>query len=175
MKNSLEEKVSIVTGGAQGIGKAIANRLGWDGMRVVVADIEEDLGEKTAQEIRQAGGEAVFVRTDVANPADVRRLIEETIDRRRRLDLLVNNAGGLTAPAAGSEDLLKMPLETWEADLRLNLTGPFLTCQAALRVMKHGAIVNISSVNGLVAIDSPAYSAAKAGLLALTRHIGENR
>jgi NAD(P)-dependent dehydrogenase (short-subunit alcohol dehydrogenase family) len=170
--SSLRAKVAIVSGAANGIGRAIAQRLAADGARVAVADIDEVAGERVAAEIRQAGGSSFFRRTDVTDPDEVTSLVRHTLKCYGRLDALVNNAGGLTAPGGGSEVFLELSPTTFDADLRLNLTGPFLLAQSAVRVMESGAVViNVSSINALVAIDSPAYSAAKAGLLALTRHI----
>jgi NAD(P)-dependent dehydrogenase (short-subunit alcohol dehydrogenase family) len=148
---------------------------------VVVADLNAEAGSAVAQALRSdhpslqpEWPRALFIANDVTQPDAVERLIARTLETYGRLDVLVNNAGGTTAAA---EDFLHMGLAAWDQDLALNLRGPFLCAQAALRVMLRqegrgqGVILNVSSVNALVAIDSPAYSAAKAGLLALTRHI----
>jgi|CXWL01.1.fsa_nt_gi NAD(P)-dependent dehydrogenase (short-subunit alcohol dehydrogenase family) len=166
-------KVAIVTGAAKGIGRAIAKRLAGSGVRVALADIDEASGEEAVDEIRRHGGTAVFLAGDVTQASDVKRCVANTLEAYGgRLDIVVNNAGGLTAPRAGSEQFLEMPLEVWEADIRLNLTAPFMLAQAAIPVMsQRGVVINISSLNAHRAIDSVAYTCGKAGVEALTRYV----
>ena len=166
-------KVAIVTGAAKGIGRAIAKRLAGSGVRVALIDIDQASGEEAVDEIRRNGGTAVFLAGDVTKPGDVKRCVANTLEAYSdRLDIVVNNAGGLTAPRGGSEQFLEMPLEVWEDDLRLNLTAPFLLSQAAIPLMsQRGVILNISSLNAHRAIDSVAYTCGKARVEALTRFV----
>jgi NAD(P)-dependent dehydrogenase (short-subunit alcohol dehydrogenase family) len=158
----LRGRVAIVTGGAAGLGLAVARRLAAEGVTIVVADIDEGAGARIAAELGARGG---FVRADVRVGGDLERMVAFACDRFGGLDVLVNNAGGVGAanfPEAG-------PLE-WRATLDLNLTAPMLATQLALEPMRlrgGGAVVNIASSAGLglEQYDSPEYGAAKAGLI----------
>jgi NAD(P)-dependent dehydrogenase (short-subunit alcohol dehydrogenase family) len=170
----------IVTGSSSGIGRAIAVRLAADGYYVLLADVRRDPvagGDPTDEIIAAAGGNAEFTLADVASAADCARLVEQAAARTGRLDVLVNNAA-LAAPHS------KPMLDTTEADfdaiIAVNLRGPFLLCQAAIRQMlaqplageTRGRIVNITSQHGMVA--SPgnfAYAVSKGGLVQLTRQL----
>jgi meso-butanediol dehydrogenase/(S,S)-butanediol dehydrogenase/diacetyl reductase len=154
----LDGKAAIVTGGGSGIGRAICKRFAAEGAAVVVADIAGDRAEEVAAEI---GGRAV--QGDVTVAADVLRIVEAA----GPVDVLVNNAGG-----GMNDDLLDIDEEAWDADVALNLKSAFLCTKAVLPQMterRRGAIVNIASVNGMAFFANDAYSAAKAGLLQLTR------
>jgi meso-butanediol dehydrogenase / (S,S)-butanediol dehydrogenase / diacetyl reductase len=154
----LQGKVAIVTGGGSGIGRAICKHFSGEGASVVVADIAAERGEEVAAEI---GGRAV--QADVTVAADVSRIVEAA----GPVDVLVNNAGG-----GMNDDLLDIDEEAWDADMALNLKSAFLCTKAVLPQMterRRGAIVNIASVNGMAFFANDAYSAAKAGLLQLTR------
>jgi meso-butanediol dehydrogenase/(S,S)-butanediol dehydrogenase/diacetyl reductase len=156
----LDGRTAIVTGGGSGIGKAICRRFAADGASVVVADIAGDRAEEGAAEI---GGRAV--QADVTVAADVARMVEVA----GRVDVLVNNAGG-----GMNDDLLEIDGDEWDDDLALNLKSAFLCTKAVLPQMTErggGAIVNIASVNGLAFFANDAYSAAKAGLIQLTRSV----
>jgi NAD(P)-dependent dehydrogenase (short-subunit alcohol dehydrogenase family) len=153
------ERVVVVTGAATGIGQAIAERFGAEGARVVVADIDAAGAERVAAEI--PGARAVAM--DVTDRDGVRALVDGM-----PVDALVNNAGGSTD--AAFEELSE---QQWDRDVDLCLKGTFLCTQAVLPVMRRhgGSIVNIASVNGLAHFGNEAYSAAKAGILALTRSV----
>jgi NAD(P)-dependent dehydrogenase (short-subunit alcohol dehydrogenase family) len=154
----LEGRRAIVTGGGSGIGRAIARKLAADGAAVVVADVVAERAEAVAAE---TGGTAV--PADVTVAADVSRLVEAA----GRVDVLVNNAGG-----GMSDGLLEIAEEAWDAEVALNLKSAFLCTKAVLPGMidrGKGAIVNISSVNGIAFFANEAYSAAKAGMINLTR------
>ncbi|MDJ1433833.1 SDR family NAD(P)-dependent oxidoreductase [Halostagnicola sp. A-GB9-2] len=167
--------VAIVTGGSTGIGRAIATKLADDGATIVVADItektrlEREVGT-TAEAIREAGGKARYQEADVSDEADVRDLIEATVDEFGRLDILVNNAG-TAARTSATETTLK----DWQTVLDVNLTGTFLCSKHALSHLEespNGRIVNISSERGLSGgQDRPAYSASKGGVSNLTRQL----
>jgi meso-butanediol dehydrogenase/(S,S)-butanediol dehydrogenase/diacetyl reductase len=156
----LDGRTAIVTGGGSGIGRAICRRFAADGASVVVADVVAERAEEVAEEV---GGRAV--QADVTLAADVARLL----DAAGRVDVLVNNAGG-----GMNDDLLDIDGDAWDDDLALNLKSAFLCTKAVLPQMTErggGAIVNIASVNGLAFFANDAYSAAKAGLIQLTRSV----
>ncbi|WP_110888504.1 SDR family NAD(P)-dependent oxidoreductase [Deinococcus yavapaiensis] len=166
----LEGRVVLVTGAANGIGRAIALACAAEGARLVVADVQT-LGETTADTITQSGGEAVFVACDVSNAADVEALVEASVRRFGRLDVLVNNAG-IGGDASAAHDL---DLETWDRVIAVNLRGPFLCAKYALpHLMANGAgaVVNVASTFGLIgAPNAPAYCASKGGVVNLTRQL----
>lgn len=164
----LKDRVAVVTGAAMGIGKGIAMVLAREGARVVVADIEEAEGRKTADAIRDAGGQALFVACDVSQEEQVRRLVETTVRHFGGIDILVNNAGiGVYTPVH------ETTLEAWNRCLAVNLTGVFLCSKYALPYLRrsgHGAIINIASVHAYQNVGGTApYAASKGGVVALTR------
>jgi NAD(P)-dependent dehydrogenase (short-subunit alcohol dehydrogenase family) len=170
---ALTGKVAIVSGAARGIGRACAERLAREGARVVLADIEEKAGEKTAAELKDAGLDVVFVECDVAERLDVRNLVAATLEAWGQVDILVNNAGILDSAA-----FLDLEEEEFDRVLRTNLKGAFLLGQAVARQMvaqreegkKPGAIVNMASINAVFALpDHVAYSISKAGIASLTK------
>lgn len=166
----LDGEVAIVTGAAQGIGEAIALRLAAEGATVIVADIDEDNGEETVSDIEAAGGNATFVATDVSDAADVETLVQATVESFEGLDILVNNAGG----SFDDDRPHLVTEESWEKNIDINLKGAFLCARAAIPRMIDsggGAMVHMSSVNGITGIGHTAYSAAKSGILALSRNI----
>lgn len=159
------KRTAVVTGGAQGIGKATAQRLLRQGYRVVIADVDEEAGCASERELSSLG-ETRFARTDVAREDDVMRLTEQTLAAFDHLDALVNNAGfGISKP------LEALTLAEWNRVLGVNLTGAFLCAKHAaphLRSAK-GAIINIASTRALQSeADTEAYAASKGGLVALT-------
>ncbi len=163
----LEGKIAVVTGAARGIGAACARRFAAEGAAVVIADILEEQGEVTAQSIRDTGASAAFVACDTGEGPQARALIEETVSRHSRIDVLVNNAGIFTIA-----DFLDVTEEDFDRVLRVNLRGYFLVGQAAARAMVEagsGSIINMSSVNGVMAIDTiAAYVVSKGGVNQLT-------
>ncbi len=164
----LKGKVAIVTGGGQGIGKAIVTRLAQSGANVVVADVNLEQATQTAQEMQALGVDAIAVKVDVADRASVEAAIKQVLDRFERVDILVNNAG-ITRDAL----LLRMKPEDWDLVLTINLKGAFNCTQALLPKLvkqRSGRIINIASVMGLVGNPGQAnYSASKAGLIGFTR------
>jgi NAD(P)-dependent dehydrogenase (short-subunit alcohol dehydrogenase family) len=166
---TLRQKVALVTGAGSGIGRAIARRLAADGAAIVVADIAGEAAERVAREIREAGGAAIAGVADVASSADVGRLVETTRARHGRLDALVNNAGIVVRGRA--EDITE---EEWSRMVAVDLTSVFLCSRAALPLLRAaggGRIVNIASVAGLLGAVSAPYTAAKGGVIALTRQL----
>jgi 3-oxoacyl-[acyl-carrier protein] reductase len=162
-------RVAVVTGGASGIGLAVAERLARKDCSVVILDIDETGGRRVAAGIQQRGNEAAFIQLDVTREADVQRVFQKVISDRGRLDVLVNVAGG----SLHRHSVEEFPLDHWRAVIDLNLTSTFLCCRAvaaALKSQKSGAIVNISSDIGFSGDTSrSAYAAAKAGIVGLTK------
>lgn len=154
---------ALVTGAAQGIGRAIAERLVRDGWRVLLVDLDGGAGAEA--ESRLDGlGEAVFVQADISQEADVRRVMAEAGRRFGRLAGLVNNAGiGVWKPPA------ELSLDEWQRVIGVNLTGAFLCAKHAVPLLDGGAIVNIASTRARMSEpNSEAYAASKGGLVALT-------
>ncbi|ABS63703.1 short-chain dehydrogenase/reductase SDR [Parvibaculum lavamentivorans DS-1] len=171
--NTLSGKVAIVTGGASGIGRAIAHAFANEGAKVVIADVEEETGEKTAAEIVEGGGEAIFRYCDVGERLDVRNLVCAAGDAFEKVDILVNNAGVVSK----GSDFLTLEEEEFDRVIRINLKGHFLVGQAVAQRMvaqieeghAPGTIINMSSINAVVAIPAQAaYSASKGGIKQLT-------
>lgn len=162
-----QKKVVLVTGGGQGIGKAIAQQFLLEGFQVVIAEIDEEAGRETEFEYSSIG-EIKFIPTDVAQEESVQNAIAQTITLYGRLDALINNAG-IANPE--NEPIEQLSLSRWNQLLAVNLTGVFLCTKYAvphLRVQK-GAIVNIASTRALMSeANTEAYSASKGGLIALT-------
>ena len=164
-----ENKVALVTGGGSGIGRACALAFAREGAKVVVADVMERGGEETVQMIREAGGESIFVKTDVSKAADVEALVKRAVDTYGRLDCGINNAGieGINAPTADYTE------ENWNRVININLKGVWLCMKYEIPEMQKqggGAIVNMASVAGLVGFQGmPAYCASKGGIIQLTK------
>jgi NAD(P)-dependent dehydrogenase (short-subunit alcohol dehydrogenase family) len=167
-----ESKVALVTGGSSGIGRATALAFAREGARVVIASRGRERGEAVAREIEQAGGEALFVPTDVSRGGEVQALVRAAVERFGRLDCAFNNAGTLEVERFQATH--EYSEEEWDQGLALNLKSVWLSMKHELEQMLRqeggGAIVNTSSVNGLGGVARSAlYAAAKAGVLALTK------
>jgi 3-oxoacyl-[acyl-carrier protein] reductase len=159
------QRVAVVTGGASGIGLAIANRFAEDGIAVIVADISAEAAETAAKSLRTNGGDAIAVATDVSNPDAVRALVARAIDEYGSLDIMVNNAG-----IEGDGALRKLHPEFWHRVLRVNLDGVFYGCQSAAAAMgDSGRIINIASRAWMGWWGQAAYAASKGGVVSLTR------
>ncbi len=160
----LKNKTAIVTGAGRGIGRAIATRFAEEGAKVVVDDVDDTIGKSTVSAITKAGGAAIFVNADVSNATDAEKLITKTADIYGTVDILVNNA------ICSTEDVLN---NNWETNLSVALQGTSHCSNAVIPIMQQaggGSIVNIASVNGLIGLQGiHAYSAAKGGVIALTR------
>lgn len=163
------DEVTLVTGASSGIGRATALAFGREGARVVVSDVQVEAGEETARLIREQGRDALFVRADVSQARDVAQLVEVTLRTYGRLDFAFNNAGveGTSAPTVECTE------ENWDRTLAINLKGVWLCMKhelAHMRTRRRGAVVNCSSIAGLVGFqNSPAYVASKHGVVGLTR------
>ena len=162
------DQVVIVTGGAQGIGRACVEAFAAEGAAVVIADIDADGGAKTAEAIKAQGGRAAFIQTDVGDAGQAQRLVDQTLATFGRLDVLINNAGIIK-----TADFLEISEADFDAVLRVNLKGVFLVGQAAARAMVRqgkGAIVNMSSANAVVAIPNQVpYVTSKGAVNQLTK------
>jgi NAD(P)-dependent dehydrogenase (short-subunit alcohol dehydrogenase family) len=171
MPKRLEGKVALVTGASSGIGRASAVALAAEGARVVVAARRVEMGQETVAIIRDAGGEAAFVRADVSVAADVERLVRETADAYGRLDCALNNAGVPGSVLAPTADLTE---EQWDEVLTTNLKGVWLSMKYEIPLMLEGgggSIVNMSSILGLVGSGmgvSP-YVTSKHAIVGLTK------
>jgi sorbitol-6-phosphate 2-dehydrogenase len=171
----LEGKVAIVTGGALGIGRACCAGLAEVGVKVVVADINEEAGRATARDIAARGGTCTFLPVNVTEKTSIDRLIAGTLEAFGRLDILVNNAGIIAArllvDPAGKEELTE---EIWDRVVAINQKGYFLCAQAAARQMlaggTGGVIVNMASESGMEgSAGQSVYAATKGAIYALTR------
>ncbi|MCP1311848.1 glucose 1-dehydrogenase [Paenibacillus tyrfis] len=160
-------KVAAVTGGAQGIGRAVTLEFVKSGYEVSVADTDKEAGMELMEQVRSLGGKGMFLPVDVAEETEVERWFKLMLDDFERIDVLVNNAGiGMNGP------MLELPLESFDRVINVNLRGTFVCSQLAARAMKRqggGVILNMASTRALMSeADTEAYSASKGGLLALT-------
>lgn len=173
MDLNLAGKVAIITGGGQGIGKAYCLGFAEEGARVVVADVNGETAQQTAEEIRRKGGKALPIKVDVSNWEDVSNMVKKTLEEFGQIDILVNNAG--TRSMAHVEDF---PDELWERDINVNLKGAFYCTKAVARHMKerrYGKIINQSSLTAFRGHEArgSAYAAAKAGILGFSRSMAQ--
>jgi len=168
----LEGKVAIITGSDRGIGKGIAIALAKEGCKVVINSYREDKeANKTVEEIKKLGSEAIFIKANVTREIDVGDLIEKTIKKFEKLDILVNNAGILV-----SGTVTNLTEKDWNRQMDVNLKGVFLCTKYAVQQMlnqgKGGRIINISSIAGLVGFPGiSAYCASKGGVTEFTREV----
>lgn len=168
----LDERVIIVTGGAQGIGRAFSMRFAEEGARVVIADINGPAAEKTAAEIGEAGGEAIAVPTDVSDHESTEAMARAALEKWGRIDGLVNNAAVFQRPQITRGTVEEITAEEWDRVIAVNVRGPFLCCRAVLPHMKsrgYGKIVNISSGTFFSGRSSTQYVASKGAVVGMTR------
>ena len=167
----LKGKIAIVTGAGAGIGRGIAERFAREGASVVIAEVDRSTGESAAQAIKDAGGDAIFIPTDVSSEAQVKAMVETTLGRHGRIDVLCNNAAVLffreEAPAH------ELTNETWDRTIAVNLRGYWLTSKYVVPAMlrqKSGSIIHVASPTGLFGFTRlTAYSASKGGVIGLMR------
>lgn len=165
----LKDKVCVVTGAAQGIGRACAERFAKEGGKVVLSDVQDEKGEAVAAAIRDGGADAVYIRCDVTKREDCGALIQGAVDAFGRVDVHLSNAAILIA-----KDFLELTADDWQRTLDVNLTGFFNAGQAAAAQMASqgdgGSIINMSSVNAVLSIPSiTPYVVCKGGVLQLTK------
>lgn len=169
----LKDKVAIITGAAHGIGKAYARRFAEEGARIIVADIDGAGGEATAKAILDAGGTAWARTTDVTQFVNVQSLMQETVEKFGRIDVLLNNAAIYVTQNLWKGPVEELALEEWDRVIEVNLKGVFLCSKAAIPIMKQqrsGKIINIASGTFFSGSGNmPHYTTAKGGVVALTR------
>jgi NAD(P)-dependent dehydrogenase (short-subunit alcohol dehydrogenase family) len=164
----LSNRVSIITGGARGIGRGIALKFAEEGCSIVLADVIEREAKQTIEEISKKGREGIFLKCDVSDTRQVQDMVDQVIKKFGKIDILVNNAGIGSSP----KPIADISVEEWDRVLAINLRGVFLCCKAVVPHMKekkYGRIINISSLGAI----SPSqgihhYSASKAGVMGLT-------
>jgi len=166
----LEGKVALITGAAQGIGRAIALLLASNGADIVVSDINLDKAKETSKEIEAMGRRSIAIKVDVSKAEEVEQMVEKVINEFGKIDILVNNAG-----ITRDKLILRMTEEDWDLVLNVNLKGTFNCTKAVIRHMskqRSGKIVNIASVSGEMGNPGQAnYSASKAGVIGFTKTI----
>ena len=169
----LRDKVIIITGGAQGLGRAYALGMVEEGAKIVVSDVNREAAENTAKELQDKGGEALALETDVSNEKSTLEMADKTIDRFGRIDVLVNNAAILGRIRITRVPFYELDLKEWDQVLAVNLTGTLLCCRAVFPQMKNqrkGKIINISSSGYFFGNPNYVhYVASKAGIIGLTR------
>ena len=167
----MSDRVAIVTGAGQGMGRAVAMRLSAEGARVVANDVNEEAAARTAKGVQEAGGEAIAVAGDVTSSGDVANIVDAALNRYGRIDILVNNAGVLRPTK-----VIDIEEDEWDWVIAVNLKGTYLCSRAVLPAMRKGGwgrIVNFSSTAGksTSTVGGAHYTAAKAGVLGFTRHL----
>ena len=164
----LKDKIAIVTGGADGIGKATAIRFAQEGATVVIWDLNEEKGHETVKQIKDAGGKAAFAKVNTAVFSEVESATKQVVDQFGTLDIIINNAG-----ITRDSTIKKMTPETWQQVIDVNLTGVFNCCKCASEVMVEigwGRIISASSVVALYGnFGQTNYVATKAGLIGMTK------
>lgn len=164
----LKDKVTLITGGARGIGRDIALLFAKEGSHIVVCDVNMQEAEKTCLDIQAQGRSTLALSVDVSDYAKVEEAVNKILDKFKRLDILVNNAG-----ITKDNLLLRMSEVEWDAVINVNLKGTFNCTKAASKVMvkqREGRIINIASIIGIIGNPGQAnYSASKAGIIALTK------
>ena len=165
----LKNMVAIITGASRGIGKAIAIRFTQEGAKVVIADMKEKESNETVEEIKKAGGEALFIKTDVSQESDIKNMIASTLETYKKLDILVNNAG-----VSFNTPIQECTLDNFDFVQNVDLRGLWMCCREVVNPMiknKGGKIINISSTAGAIAAspNQSIYSACKGGVIQLTR------
>ncbi|WP_269500163.1 SDR family NAD(P)-dependent oxidoreductase [Castellaniella sp. S9] len=169
--NRLEGKVALITGGGAGIGRESALLFAREGATVVIAERDTEAGQETVSQIRGAGGEALFIQTDVTEATEVERAVAAAVERYGRFDVIYNNAGGSSARDARVTDA---PIEEFWAKIKVDLFGTWLGCRYGIQAMMDagngGSVINCTSIFALIGTHGKdAYTAAKGAVSALTR------
>ena len=170
--SNLKHQVTVVTGAGRGIGRAIALELATCGSTVVLSDIDIEGAERVASELKELGGKALALKTDVSDFGQAQEMIERAVSDYGRLDILVNNAG-----ITRDNLIVRLGEEDWDRVIAVNLKGAFNCCRAAAKVMmkqRGGVIVSIASVVGVMGnAGQTNYAASKAGLIGLTKSLAK--
>jgi NAD(P)-dependent dehydrogenase (short-subunit alcohol dehydrogenase family) len=170
LEGRLKGRVAFISGAGSGIAKASAQTFAREGAKLVLADIDAELGEATLQTIIESGGESIFVRTDVTDEASVAAALTAGADRFGNIDVLVNCAGGSVPEDAPVTDV---DMDVWRSTIDLDLKGPFLCCRCGIPYLKAaggGSIVNFTSVVALRgSFAGHVYTAAKGGIISFTQ------
>jgi NAD(P)-dependent dehydrogenase (short-subunit alcohol dehydrogenase family) len=169
----LMNKVAIITGAGSGQGRAAALIFSREGAKIAVSDWKPELGDETVTLVKKAGGEAIFIRTDVSESADVQNLVRTTVSTYGRIDILYNNAGvGFSSPLSMA-DVINTPEADWDRVIAINLRSMYLTAKYGIPEMIKsggGSIINTASIAALIGSEAAhAYTAAKGGMVALSR------
>jgi NAD(P)-dependent dehydrogenase (short-subunit alcohol dehydrogenase family) len=172
----LTDKVAIVTGGAGGIGSAIALRFGREGAKVVVTDMHLERAEQVAEEVRKSGAEALAVKADVRNMQEIQHMVSLTLETFGKIDILINNAGGATRVINKSGEFHTCEVETLDWVIDANLKGVLYCSRAIINHMMErgtGRIINMASIAGVVGTqrNGTGYAAAKGGVIAFTKSL----
>ncbi len=164
----LKNKIAIITGGGKGIGKEICLGLAKEGAKIIIADLDKENSSNVVETIIQNGGDAIYVETNVSSEQSVKNLITKSINKFNQIDILINNAG-----IRHVKKLEDHNLNDWNDMISVNLTGPYICCQAVIPQMKKigkGKIINFGSIASFMGRpDRVGYVAAKSGVLGLTR------
>lgn len=164
----LADKVVLITGSGSGIGKSTALLFAKEGAKVIVTDVSEESGNETCHEIRKHNGEAIFIKADVTKAAEVENMVDGAIEKYKKIDVLMNNAG-----ISGVGAIHEMSEELWDKVIHVNIKGVFLPSKYVLPYMmeaKSGSIINMSSaVANMGIMNRAVYSASKGAVLSLTR------
>ncbi|MHB8919373.1 MAG: SDR family NAD(P)-dependent oxidoreductase [Desulfocucumaceae bacterium] len=167
VKDRFKDKVTVITGAGSGIGRVMAGRFAREGSAVVIPDINYEAARETADMLKEMGAQALALKADVSNSQDIRQFVKETIDAFGKINILINNAGITTR-----DPLLEISEESWNKEISIDLSGTaFCIKYVAPEIIKAGGgkIINISSVAALIGAVAPAYSAAKGGIISLTK------
>lgn len=172
-EQKLKDRIAIITGGAQGIGRAIAEKLAGEGAKVIIVDVQEDSAKKTADEIsKEKDVESLALKVDVSSSKETEEMVKKTVEKFGKIDIIINNAG-----ITRDNLLIRMSDDDWDKVIAVNLKGVFNCSKAAAKIMmkqRYGRIVNISSVVGLMGNAGQSnYSASKGGVIALTKTLAK--
>ena len=171
-ETALEGKVSLITGGARGIGKEIAMLFARNGSDIAICDVNLEEAEKTAQEIRDLGRESLAFKADVTNSSQVQDMVDKILDKFNKIDILINNAG-----ITKDNLLLRMSEDEWDKVIAVNLKGTFICTKFVSKVMlkqRFGKMVNLASIIGIMGNAGQAnYAASKAGIIGLTKSVAK--